>query len=141
MKISGAAIRRFLEKPDDKIRAVLLYGPNESFVHEAAQNLSAWAVGASDDPYAITKLDDDDIRRDSARLADALAAQSLLGGPTIVWARVSGKSADSAIVDALAGIERGEAFGYLIVEAGELASTAELVKAFGGSKRAAAIAF
>jgi DNA polymerase-3 subunit delta len=141
VKISGAAVRRFLEAPDKSIRAVLLYGPNESYVHEAAQSLAAWALGSADDPYAITKLSEDDIRRDSARLADALAAQSLLGGPTIVWAQILGKNADTAIADALEGIERGEAGGYLIVEAGELMATSALVKEFSAAKKAAALAF
>jgi len=141
VKIQGASIRRFLDKPDKTVRAILLYGPNESFIHEAAQKLSAWAVGKSDDPYAVTKLGDDDIKKDSARLGDALAAQSLLGGPTIVRARISGKGADTAIVDALEGFERGEPLGYLIVEAGDLGSSAELVKKFSAAKNAGVIAF
>ncbi len=141
MKITGGGVRRFLDEPDKSVRAVLLYGPNEGFVHEAAQTLAAWALGKSDDPYAITKLGEDEIRRESARLADALVAQSLLGGPTIVWARIDGKAADVALIDALEGIERGEASGYLIVQAGELTSTAELVKAFTNAKRGAVIAF
>src|ERR1700755_2656435 len=107
MKISGAAVRRFLDAPDKTLRAALVFGPNQSFAHEAAQRLAAWALKGSDDPYAVTKLGEDEIRKDGARLADALAAQSLLGGPTLVWARVDGKSADSAIVDALAAMERG----------------------------------
>jgi DNA polymerase-3 subunit delta len=141
VKLTGAAVRRFLDKPDKDVRAVLLYGPNQSFSHEAAQKLAAWALGKSDDPYAITKLSDDEIKKDGARLADALAAQSLLGGPTIVWARVDGKGADAAIVDALAGIERGEASGYLIVEAGDLSGASELVKKFAAAERGASIAF
>ena len=141
MKIQGASIRRFLDKPDKEVRAVLLYGPNESFVHEAAQRLSAWAVGKSDDPYAVTKLDDTEIKKDGARLADALSAQSLLGGPTIVWARIAGKAADDAIIDALEAIDRGEPAGYFIVEAGDLGSTAPLVKAFTNAKAGAVIAF
>jgi DNA polymerase-3 subunit delta len=103
--------------------------------------LAAHALGKPDDPYAITKLSDDEIKRDSARLADALSAQSLLGGPTIVWARISGKSADPAILDALKGIERGDASGFLIVEAGDLGSSADLVKKFNDAKNAAALPF
>ncbi|MDZ4691088.1 DNA polymerase III subunit delta [Terricaulis sp.] len=141
MKIQGASIRRFIDKPDKAVRAVLLYGPNESFSHEAAQKLAAWAVGKSDDPYAVTKLGDDDIKKDTARLVDALSAQSLLGGPTVVWARINGKGADAAIVDALEGFERDEPLGYLIVEAGDLGSTAELVKKFTAAKNAAVVAF
>lgn len=141
MKIQGASIRRFLDKPDKAVGAVLLHGPNESFIHEAAQKLAAWAVGKSDDPYAITKLGEDEIKKDSAKLADAMAAQSLLGGPTIVWARINGKAADDAITAALAGIERGEPNGYLIVEASDLGSTAPLVKAFTNATAGASIAF
>ncbi|MGD9982355.1 MAG: DNA polymerase III subunit delta [Hyphomonadaceae bacterium] len=141
MQIKGASIRRFLDKPDKNVRAVLLYGPNESLCREAAQTLAAWALGKSDDPYAITKLSDAEIKNDGARLADALAAQSLLGGPTIVWARIGGKAADDAIVDALAAIERGEPSGYLIVEAGDIGGSAELVKKFGAAANAAVIAF
>jgi DNA polymerase-3 subunit delta len=141
VKVSGAGVRRFLDGPDKGTRAVLLYGPNESFVHEAAQKLAAWAMGKSDDPYAVTKLGDDDIKKDAAKLVDALSAQSLLGGPTIVWARLSGKTADAAVVDALEGIERGEPGGFLIVEAGELTGSAELVKVFTAAKTAACIAF
>lgn len=141
MKIASGSVRRFLEKPDKNVRAVLLYGPNESFVHEAAQTLAAYALGKSDDPYAITKLGEDEIKRDSAKLADALAAQSLLGGPTIVWARINGKSADDAINAALDDIEASVNSGFLIIEAGDLGSTAPLVKSFTGAKNGAVIAF
>jgi DNA polymerase-3 subunit delta len=141
VKITSASIRCFLEKPDKTIGAVLLYGPNESFVHEAAQTLAAWALGKSDDPYAITKLGDDEIKKDGAKLADALSAQSLLGGPTIVWVRANGKGGDDAILDALKTIESGAPSGYLIVEAGDLGSTAALVRDFGAAKNGAVIVF
>jgi DNA polymerase-3 subunit delta len=140
-QIKGASIKRFLEKPDKNVRAVLLYGPNESFTHEAAQRLAAWALGKSDDPYAITKLGEDEIKRDSAKLGDALAAQSLLGGPTIVWARINGKSADDSILAALKAIESNAPSGFLIVEAGDIGGSADLVKKFGAATNAAVIAF
>ncbi len=140
-QIKGASIKRFLEKPDKNVRAVLLYGPNESFTHEAAQRLAAWALGKSDDPYAVTKLGEDEIKRDSAKLGDALAAQSLLGGPTIVWARISGKGADDSVLAALKVIEDNGPSGFLIVEAGDIGGSADLVKKFGAATNAAVIAF
>ncbi len=141
MKIAGAAVRRFLDAPDKDTRAVLVFGPNQSFVHEAAERLAHWALKGSDDPYSVTKLGEDEIKRDGARLSDALSAQSLLGGPTLVWARIDGKAADDAIVDALEAIERGEPSGFLIVEGGDLSSSSALVKAFQNARQAAAIAF
>lgn len=141
MKVSGAAVRRFLEKPDKKLRAALVFGPNTSLVHEAAQRLVRWALQGSDDPYAITKLGEDEIKRDSARLADALAAQSLLGGPTVVWARVDGKAADDAILHVLGEIERGAPGGFLLVEGGDLGASSALAKAFNDAVNAAAVVF
>lgn len=140
MKIAGASLKRFLDKPDSHVRAVLLYGPNESFVHEAALRLTRFALkGGADD--GLIKFNEDDIRRDGACLADALAAQSLLGGDTVVVARIAGKSADDAIQHALAGIERGEPSGFLIVVAGDIGAKAALAKAFEAAKNAAVIAF
>lgn len=141
MKVSGAAVRRFLEKPEKGLRAALVFGPNTSVVHEAAQRLAEWALGGSDDPYAITKLGEDEIKKDGARLADALAAQSLLGGPTVVWARVDGKGADGAITDALDAIEAGQPGGFLLVEGGDLGGTSALAKAFNEASKAAGIVF
>jgi DNA polymerase-3 subunit delta len=54
---------------------------------------------------------------------------------------VSGKTADDAIIDALNTIERGDPGGYLIIEAGDLGSSAALVKQFTNAKSAAVIAF
>jgi DNA polymerase-3 subunit delta len=139
VKIAGAALKRFLDKPDSNVRAVLLYGPNESFVHEAAQRLTRFALKGGEDD-GLLKLNEDDIKRDRARLADALAAQSLLGGATVVVARIASKAADDAIQDVLAGIERGEPGGFLIVEASDIGAKAALVKAFETAKCAAVIA-
>lgn len=142
MKLSGAALRRYLDAPDKATRAVLFYGPNQSFVHEAAQRVARAALGKdADDPYSITKLGEDEIKRDHARLADALAAQSLLGGATLVWVRVDGKSADAALLAALKAIEAGEPSAFLIVEGGELSGTSELVKAFNNAGAAACAPF
>lgn len=141
MKVSGAQVRRFLDAPEKHLRAALLYGPNESLIHEAAQKLARWALDGEVDPYAVTKLGEDDIRRDAARLADALAAQSLLGGKSLVWARIDGKGADAALLHALKAFEGGEPGAFLIVEGGDLSGAGELVKAFSTAKSAACIAF
>jgi DNA polymerase-3 subunit delta len=140
VKIAGASLKRFLDKPDANVRAALLYGPNESVVHEAALRLTRSALKGGDDD-GLVKLNEDDIKRDGARLADALAAQSLLGGATVIVARIAGKSADDALLDALKSIERSEPGGFLIVEAGDIGAKAALTKAFEAAKNAAVIAF
>ncbi len=141
MKLAGAAARRFLDKPDKSMRAALLFGPNRALVAEAAAALARFALDGSDDPFSITRLGEDDLKKDKARLSDALAAQSLLGGPTLVWARIDGASVDDALLYALAEIESGAPGGYLLIEGGELSSTGKLAKAFESAKQAVVAAF
>ena len=124
VKIKGASIRRFLDKPDKNVRAVLLYGPNESFTHEAAQKLAAWAMGKI---RRSLRHDQARRKRDQERRrepADALAAQSLLGGPTIVWARITAKPRTRPSSMRWTPSNAATRRGYLIVEAGDIGSAA-----------------
>ncbi len=141
MKLAGVAARRFLDKPDPAVHAVLLYGPNRGLSGEAAKALTGKALHGADDPFALTRLSDEDLRKDKARLADALAAQSLLGGNRIAWVRLDAAGGEDAILAALAEIEAGAPGAFLIVEAGDLGGGAKLVKAFEAAKAAAALAF
>jgi len=141
MKLTGAAARRFVDKPDAQMRAALFYGPNRAMVADASAALAKFALAGSDDPFATTKLSEDEIKKDKARLLDALSAQSLLGGPTLVWARVDGEGANDSILFALAQIEKGAPGGFLVIEGGELSGTGKLVKAFESAKSAVAAAF
>ncbi|MBI1186418.1 MAG: hypothetical protein GC206_03680 [Alphaproteobacteria bacterium] len=139
MKLAAAAARRFVDKPDG--RAALVYGPNRAAANDAARAIAAALVRGGDDPYALTKLSEDEIKKDKAALGDALAAQSLLGDVRLVWARIEGAGADDAILAALGDIEGGAALTFLLVEAGDLGGGAKMVKAFEAAKSAAAMAF
>lgn len=141
MKLSGAAARRYVEKPDKAHRAALVFGPNRALVAEAAASIARFALKGSDDPFAATRLGEDDIRKDKARLSDALASQSLLGGPTLVWARIDSANADDAILFVLKEIEAGIPGGYLLIEGGDLSSSGKLAKAFENAKQAVVAAF
>ena len=141
MKIAPSGARRFLSAPDKSVRAALLFGPNRARVHEAAQTLIKHALGGSDDPFALTRLGEEDIRKDRAKLSDALSAQSLLGGPSVVWLRVDGDAQHETVLEALRSIEGGEAAAWLVVEAGDLNSKGKIVSAFEAARNAASIAF
>lgn len=141
MKIAPAGARRFLSAPDKNVRAALVWGPNRALVDEAAKTLVSHALSGTDDPFALTRLAEDEIRKDKARLADALSAQSLLGGPSVVWLRVDGDAQHETVLDALRLIEGGEGAAWLVVEGGELNSKGKIVSAFDAAKCAVSIAF
>jgi DNA polymerase III subunit delta len=142
MKLAGAAAKRFLAKPASEARAVLLFGPNRAMIEESALTLVAYALGPSPDPLAITRLSEEELRRDRALLSDQLAAQSLLGGPRILRVRADGDSAAESIVDAVSTLDEGApAAAFMIVESGELAARSKIRVAFENAAKSFAIAF
>lgn len=140
MKLAAAAARRFVAAPTAEIRAVLVYGPNRALVSEYVRSLADQALSGTDDPFALTRLNEDEVRKDKARLDEALSAQSLLGGPGVVWLRADNESANDAILHALSELEAGKPFAYLVIEGGDLAGKGKLVAAFEAARAAAAIA-
>lgn len=141
MKLTGVSARAFIEKGEGGARAALLYGPNRSLIAENAARVAQRALKGENDPFALTRLADDDLKKDKARLADAIAAQSLLGGARVVWCRIENDSNADAIIAALEDCEAGRAAAYLIVEAGDIGGSSKTVKAFEKAAHAAAIAY
>lgn len=142
MKPKAPAALSFSRKPDPKVRAALFFGPDRSRVEETANELTATVLGAHPDPINLTRLGEDDLRKDKARLADELAAQSLLGGARVVRVRADGDSQAEIIVAAVKHLDAGLPVGaYLIVEGGDLKKTSKIRKAFEDSPVCVAIPF
>jgi len=141
LKLTGAGARRFSEKPDLRAGAALLHGPNRGLIAQASAAIIRAATGGEKDPFAVTRLTDDDLKADRAALMDALCAQSLLGDARLVRVRLDGDAASASVVEALRALEGGQAGHFLLVEAYGTASGSALVKAFEGSARAVSIAF
>ncbi|HEX4506777.1 MAG TPA: DNA polymerase III subunit delta, partial [Alphaproteobacteria bacterium] len=69
MKLQGAAIERFLGKPDPAIRAVVVYGGDEGLVRERAARLGKTVVPDLNDPFQVAVLAGDALTGDPALLA------------------------------------------------------------------------
>lgn len=142
MKLSAAEARRWLAAPDARFAAALLYGPNRGAAAEAAEALAAWVLGPTPDPLNRTLLAEDELRRDKARLADELEAQSLLGGRRLVQLRCEGESASELLARALDSLKsNAPAAAFLLVEAGDLGPRSKLRSAFEAAPAAAALPF
>lgn len=140
MKPSGGSIDRLLKSPPPEMRVFVIFGPDSGLVRERAQTLSQAIAGDPDDPFNVTRLSDEDIKSDTAALADAMAAMSMMGGERLVRVRLSADSAPVArwISEFEAGSMPAE--GRLVVEAGNLTKASKLRKAAEDGKRSAAIA-
>lgn len=136
MKIKPGDAERFCRKPDAKVRAVLVYGPDEGLVRERAQALIASVVDDPQDPFRIAELTPATLREEPGRLFDEAAAIAMLGGRRVVRVRGAG--------DALADLFEqffADAAGdtLVVVEAGDL-SPRGLRRAFEEADNATALA-
>ena len=136
MKLPAARIAGFLQRPDQTIRAVLLYGPDIGLVRERADVLARTVCPDLKDPFRVADLSGAALAADPARLADEAAQLSLIGGRRVIRVR------DAA--DRLAGLFRGfldaaPGDGFIVVEAGDLPGSSALRRVFDTSPRAVAI--
>lgn len=136
MKLTARNIDGFLRKPDPKVRAVLVYGPDDGLVRERARLLVAGAVEDPEDPFLVAELSSDDIATDPARLLDEAAAIPLTGGRRVVRVR----DAADAIAGATASLlEDPPADSLVVLQAGNLGPRSALRKLFEPAENAAAM--
>lgn len=135
MKITGRA-DSFVAKPDPKMRAVLVYGPDSGLVRERLNGLTKAVAGSVDDPFRVIEISADSLRDDPARLRDEAAAMSFGGGRRVVRVRDAG--------DNLAGLfesfdEDSVGDALVVVSAGDLSPRSKLRLAFEGAEHMGAL--
>lgn len=134
--IKAAQANAFLSKPDSKIRAVLLYGPDAGLVSERAQKLAALLAAREQPAGEIVRLDESDLEGDPERLSVELLTMPMFGGSKIVRTSTS-RRVNTATLQPL--VEGGGLAGTLIVEAGALRNDDKLKALFEKSATAAAV--
>jgi DNA polymerase-3 subunit delta len=136
VKLSAARVSAFLQRPDQAIRAVLLYGPDTGLVRERADILARTVCPDLKDPFRVADLSGSGLAADPARLADEAAQMSLIGGRRVV--RVH--DATDRLTGLFAGfLDTAPGDGFIVAEAGELPGSSALRRVFDTSPRAVAI--
>jgi DNA polymerase-3 subunit delta len=136
VKLSPARVAAFLERPDQAIRAVLLYGPDTGLVRERADILARTVCPDTKDPFRVADLNGSGLVADPARLADEAAQMSLIGGRRVI--RVH--DATDRLTRLFAGfLDTAPGDGFVVAEAGELPGSSALRRVFDTSPRAVAI--
>lgn len=133
--LKSAEADRFLGSPDPRRRLVLFFGPDPGGVSERATTLTKRLVG--DDPYAVVRIESDELGADPGRISDEAYGASLFSGRRVVRLRVSGNRPVAPAITPL--LERPPEDTWLVVEAGDLRKTAPLRKLFESAGGAVAI--
>lgn len=141
MKATARDAAARIAQPDKSIKAWLIYGPDRGLVRERANAVVKSLLADPDDPFAVTRLTDEDMKADPAALADGMAALSLMGGETLVRVQLASEMGGAPVAAFIKDYEAGKAAAeaWLVVEAGDLKPAGKLRKAFEPAKGAIAI--
>lgn len=132
-----AQFEQFVRNRDPAIKAVLVFGPDKGRVRESASKLIAAVSGNASDSFNVTRLEDDVLVKDPARLADEAQAISMMGGDRTVWVRDAG----TGFLVAINSYFKNPVGDALIVaEAGNLRKSSGLRSFIEKSQVAAAVA-
>ena len=132
MKLSGSRADKYIQSPDAKSLGALIYGPDRGFVQERAKALCAKFVSDPSDAFNVTVLTADDLSSDTARLADEMAAMSLLGDARLIRLRLDHEKQGLAISKLIKSFDThpDRCAAKLVIEAGDLSPRSHIRKAF-----------
>lgn len=133
-----AQIETYLKKPDDSIKAFLLYGQNEGLVDEYTKKLVQIVAKDLYDPFAVAYLNWDEIKSDVGVLSAEYNSQSLMGDRRAVVV----KEADNNLTKPLSEILENSKSNTLLIICGgaSLNNKSALVLFANNEKNIAAVA-
>lgn len=122
--IKTGSVDAFVARPDPKKPVMLVFGPDSGLVSERVNALVKAAVDDPNDPFALARLESEDLAANPARLAEEAQTIALFGGRRAVWLKAFGRNNIAPAVEALLGLPNFEC--RVIIEAGDLRRTAPL---------------
>jgi DNA polymerase-3 subunit delta len=126
----------FVARPDPKRPVVLVFGPDSGLVSERATALVKAAVDDVNDPFALARLDGEDLSAEPSRLVDEAQTIPLFGGKRAVWVKAGSRNI-AAAVESLLALPALEC--RVVIEAGDLRRNAPLRALIEKAKNAAAL--
>ncbi len=135
--LRGRDIDSYLARPDPARPIALLYGADAGLVRERADALIASSVDDPTDPFALVRLDGDELAAEPSRLVDEAMTVPLFGGRRAIRVKAGGRSFASGI-ETLSSMPLADC--RIVIEAGELRPDSPLRKVCERAKNAVAIA-
>ena len=127
----------FIARPDPARPVVLVFGPDAGLVRERVEALVRASVDSPDDPFALARIDSEELGANPARLADEANTVPLFGGRRAVLLRVNSRHNIVPSVEAVLAAPPRDC--RIIIEAGDLKRNAPLRAACEKAKAAAAL--
>lgn len=116
-------VDRFVARPDPARPIVLVYGPDSGLVRERVDQLVRASVDDPADPFALARIDGDDLSDNPARLVEEAHTVPLFGGRRAVLVKAGGRNIAAAVEKVVA---QPSPECRVIIEAGDLRRNAPL---------------
>jgi DNA polymerase-3 subunit delta len=131
-------VDRWLSRPEPSFRLVLIYGPDRGLVSERARAFAAKTGLPLDDPFAVVRLEANELDQQPGRLEDETRTVPMFAENRLIW--ISNASAQKNLAaDVKRLVDSPPADAVVLIEAGELKKNAALRTIVEGATAAMAL--
>jgi DNA polymerase-3 subunit delta len=134
--VKAADVERFIARPDPAQPIILVFGPDTGLVRERVDALVRASVDDPNDPFALARIEGDELAGNPARLVEEAHTVPLFGGRRAVLVRAGARNIVSAVETVIAAPSPE---CRVIIEAGNLSKSAPLRALCEKAKIAAAL--
>jgi len=121
--IKASDVDRFVAKPDAATPIVLVFGPDAGLVRERVDALVKASVDDPADPFALARIEGEELAGNPSRLVEEAHTVPLFGGRRAVLVRAGSRNIAGAVEGVIAA---PSSECRVIIEAGDLRKTAPL---------------
>ena len=121
--VKAADVDRFIAKPNPAQPIMLVFGPDAGLVRERVDALVRASVDDPNDPFALARIEGDELAGNPARLVEEAHTVPLFGGRRAVLVRAGARNIASAVETVIASPSNE---CRVIIEAGDLRKNAPL---------------
>jgi DNA polymerase III subunit delta len=100
--IKASDVDRFIARPDPGQPIVLIYGPDAGLVRERVDALVRASVDDANDPFALARIEGEELTANPARLIEEALTVPLFGGRRAVLVRAGSRNIAAAVAPVLA---------------------------------------
>ena len=125
MIFKSVQVGNYIKKPDDKIRAFLVYGNNDGLVLDTVKKIAKSICPNLDDAFQVAELSGDEVVDDFGKLYGEYNGQSLMGGRRVIMVRDAGNQMTKELRKML---DDSNSENLLILYANDLNKKSSLVK-------------
>ena len=134
--IKASEVDRFIAKPDAATPILLVFGPDAGLVRERVEALVRASVDDPNDPFALARLESEELAANPSRLVEEALTVPLFGGRRAVLVRAGARNIAAAVERVIAAPSRE---CRVIIEAGDLKKSSPLRALCEKAKVAAAL--